>query len=640
MITVSDLEMRFGPKVLFKSVNLQLMPGSRYGLVGANGSGKSTFLKVLSGQEIPTGGKVQLPNKGTLGVLNQDQFLFDELSLIETVMMGKPKLHQAMKRMDELLAKEDFSEAEGEEVGQLECVIADEDGYAAEAQAAQLLEGLGIPTDRHEKIMKELSGGYKLRVLLAQVLFSDPDMLFLDEPTNHLDLYSIRWLEAHLCKVKAALVVISHDRDFINGVSTHILDVDFGSIRCYKGNYEKYLKQVAEDRAQREATIEKAEKRKDDLQEFVDRFKAKASKAKQAQSKMRMIDKLNDELDDQFIAPSSRRFPKIGFDIDQVTGAVPLKVDHLSMSYGQLKVLNQLRFEVDRGECLAVVGPNGIGKSTLLKILTNNIKATKGDYKWGHHVKISYFPQDIEAEFSGPYTALQWINDQCPSMGEGQLRKCLARSLFSGDDSEKSIATLSGGERARLILAKMMAERSNVLIFDEPTNHLDLEAIEALENAVKAFDGTVLLVSHNRWFVSNLATRVLEILPDELRVHSSYDDLLQSSSEDHLSRDVSLKSRSGLQKQGQKSEEDIKKLREKERQLKNKMSKCEKEIEKTESQIARLDQEMLVEGFYDEDNAWKRKQTLKKHQQLQDKLQEQTQEWEGYGKEVEALSLD
>jgi ATPase subunit of ABC transporter with duplicated ATPase domains len=634
MITVKDLEMRFGPKVLFKSVNLQLMPGSRYGLVGANGSGKSTFLKILSGQEQATGGKVQLPNKGTLGVLNQDQFLFDDVDLIEAVMMGKPRLHNAMKRMDQLLEKEDFNDAEGEEVGQLEAIISEEDGYAAEAQAAQLLEGLGIPTDRHQKLMKELSGGYKLRVLLAQVLFSDPDMLFLDEPTNHLDLYSIRWLESHLCKVKAALVVISHDRDFINGVSTHILDVDYGSIQSYKGNYDKYLKQVHESRAQREATIEKAEKRKGELQDFVDRFKAKASKARQAQSKMRMIDKLNDEMEEQFLAPSSRRFPKIGFESDKVTGSTPLKVDQLSMSYGKLQVLNQLRFEVDRGECLAVVGPNGIGKSTLLKILTNNLQASEGNYKWGHHVKISYFPQDIEAIFEGPYTAWQWINEQCPSTAEGQLRKCLARSLFSGDDSDKSTATLSGGERARLILAKMMAERSNILIFDEPTNHLDLEAIDSLEAAMKAFNGTILLVSHNRWFVSNLATRVLEILPDELRIHSSYDALLQSSSEDHLSRDVSLKSRSGLQKQ--KSEKELKEIEQQQRQLKNQMSKLEKDIEKTEQQISKLDQDMMVEGFYDEENTWKQKQTIKKQQQLHEKLQDQHQKWEGLGQQLDA----
>jgi ATPase subunit of ABC transporter with duplicated ATPase domains len=634
VITIKELEMRFGPKGLFKDVNLQLMPGSRYGLIGANGSGKSTFLKILSGEEQPSGGSVQIPTKAKVGVLNQDQFLFDEFSLMDTVLQGKKELYQAMKDMDTLLQKEDFGDAEGEEVGRLEGIIADNDGYSAEAEAATLLEGLGLPHDRHQLSMKRLSGGYKLRVLLAQVLFSDPDILFLDEPTNHLDLYSIKWLEGYLCKYKGALVVISHDRDFINGVSTNILDVDYGTVKNYKGNYDAYLKQVAEDREHREAVIEKAEKRKDELQDFVDRFKAKASKAKQAQSKAKLIDKLDNEMDSQNLQPSSRKSPHLGFKVQRPSGATPLKVKGIHKSYGSNAVLNNVTFETDRGECLAIVGPNGIGKSTLLKILVGETTSDSGEFTWGHQVKTSYFPQDIEAEVQGPGNVLEWIHDQCPGRGDGELRKCLARALFSGDDSNKSIGTLSGGERARLILARMMAEEANVLIFDEPTNHLDLESIEAMRDAIKAYDGSVFLVSHNRWFVSHLAERVLEILPDQVILHNGgYDEMLKKS-DDHLDRDV--KRPTALQKQNQGlTDSERTELKQKEKELNNKFSKLEANIAKLEQQLEKLNAEMLADGFYDDDNEWKRKQVLGKVDKLQAELDGANKNWENIGHDLE-----
>ena len=636
MITIKDLEMRYGPKALFQGVNLQLMSASRYGLIGANGSGKSTFLRILSGEESASGGSVQLPTKCRVGILRQDQFQFEEFSLIETVLMGKPTLHQALKRMEVLLAKEHFSNAEGEEVGHLEAVIAENDGYSAEATAAQLLEGLGLPTDRHTHRMRQLSGGYKLRVLLAQVLFSDPEILFLDEPTNHLDLYSIKWLESYLCKYKGALVVISHDRDFINGVSTHILDVDFGGVSCYKGNYDQYLKQVEEAKERREAVIEKAEKRKDDLKEFVDRFKAKASKARQAQSKMKLIEKLDDELDQQNLQPTSRRHPQLGFRQDRPSGSTPLKVVEMNKSYGPNKVLNNVSFEVNRGECLALVGPNGIGKSTLLKIVVENLPHDSGSFLWGHMVKTAYFPQDIEAAVNGKGTVLEWIHHECSGETDGTLRKFLARSLFSGDDSNKAVATLSGGERARLLLARMMAQQPNVMIFDEPTNHLDLESIESLRDAIKNFEGTVLLVSHNRWFVSHLADRVLEILPNEVRMHEGgYDQMLKRSGEDHLDRDV--KRPTGLQRQGQLNDADLKALRQKEREIANKMSKTELRIGVLETQLDKLNSEMLEDGFYDEANSWKRKQTLGKQQKTQEELTVVNAEWEGLGAQLEQI---
>jgi ATPase subunit of ABC transporter with duplicated ATPase domains len=640
VITVKDLEMRYGRKGLFSNVNLQLMPGCRYGLIGANGSGKSTFLKVLSGEEQASGGSVQIPSKAKLGVLNQDQFLFDDYTLMDAVLMGKPDLYGAMQEMEALLQKEDFSDAEGERVGDLEMIIAENDGYTAEPEAASLLEGLGLPHDRHQHKMKMLSGGYKLRVLLAQVLFSDPDMMFLDEPTNHLDLYSIKWLETYLCKFKGALVVISHDRDFVNGVSTHILDVDFGSVTSYKGNYDAYVKQVEEDKERRESVMVKAEKRKDELQEFVDRFKAKASKAKQAQSKAKMIDKLDDEMEKQNLQPSSRKSPALGFKVKIPSGVIPLEVEELFKSYGTNKVLHNVSFEAERGECLAIVGPNGIGKSTLLKIMVEETKLDTGSYKWGHQASISYFPQDIEAEIQGKGTVHEWLQDQCSGKDDGILRKSLARALFSGDDSKKAIGTLSGGERARLILARMMVQEANILIFDEPTNHLDIESIEALRDAIKAYEGTVFLVSHNRWFVSHLADRVLEILPEEVRMHEGgYQAMLKAASDDHLDRNV--KRPTALKKNKEAttslSSEERQKLKQEEKELNNLTSKLEGKISQIEAQIQKVNDEMLVQGFYDDDNEWKRKQTLGKLEKLQGDLEMQNQGWESTGQKLDGV---
>lgn len=630
--------MRFGPKLLFAGVDLQLMPGFRYGLVGANGSGKSTFLRILSGEEAPVGGSVQIPTKAKVGILRQDHFKFDENTLMDSVLQGKPKLHQAMTEMAKLLDKEDFNDEDGERVGHLESTIAEEDGYSAEADAAVLLEGLGLPSDRHDRKMKELSGGYKLRVLLAQTLFSDPDILFLDEPTNHLDLYSIQWLEGYLKRYNGVLVVISHDRDFINGVSTHILDVDYGSVSSYKGNYDAFLKQFELEKERREAAVEKTERRKGELQGFVDRFRAKATKAKQAQSKMRMIEKLDDELDSEQVQPSSRRRLPMGFAQKRPSGVIALKVKKVSKAYGELKVLENVDFELERADRVAILGPNGIGKSTLLKILAEGLEA-QGSFEWGHGVTFSYFPQDIEAEVRGSGTALDWIRVQCPGVEDGQLRKILARALFSGDDSGKSIGTLSGGERARLILARMMASGANVLIFDEPTNHLDLEAIESLCDALEAFEGTLLIVSHNRWFVSRLANRILEILPGETRLHEGgYEIMLESSSDDHLDRSALKRSETKETEEAPAKEELSPEQKKKKKELQNQMSRLETRIAQLEQQLASFDDEMSEPSFYDEENAWKMRQTIKKRDGVISDLDAFNSDWEAAGEEIEALS--
>jgi len=622
MITVTDLDMRFGTRVLFKNVNLQIMPGQRYGLIGANGSGKSTFLKILMDTEVQTSGTVQRPSKSKLGCLSQDHFKYDDKTALETVIMGRPELYEAFRSMDALLAKEDFGDAEGEELGHLESRISELDGYSAEADASQLLEGLGLEQNRHQLKMRELSGGFKLRVLLAQVLFSEPEALLLDEPTNHLDIYSIRWLELYLQKYRGALVVISHDRDFINGVSTHILDVDFGTIRAYKGNYDHYLRQVEEEKAHREASIAKSEKRKGDLQDFVDRFKAKASKAKQAQSKMRMIEKLDDDLSDTILQPSSRRMPSLTFKPELSSGITPLKIEAMSKAFGEKKVLESVSFDVDRGECLALLGANGIGKSTLLKIITNHLVCDSGRFEWGHQVKPSYFPQDIEAEVKSDGNVLDWIHEQCPTKPDGELRKALARCLFSGDDSSKKVETLSGGERARLILARMIVEAGNVLIFDEPTNHLDLEAIEALCSAIEDFPGTVILVSHNRWFVSRLATRVVELKPGAAVVYEGgYEQMLERSGQDHLKRDVNLKKKS-VQVKTEKLDPQVLK------QERLKFVQIEKDIAKIEQKLEKINLEMLKEGFYDTLDSSLREAVINSYEAAQTELQWANSEWE------------
>ena len=627
MITIQDLEMRFGPKGLFKGVDLQLMPGNRYGLVGANGSGKSTFLKLLAGEESPVGGSIQHPNKARIGLLRQDHFRYDNTSLMDTVLDGRPRLIAAMKEMEELLCREDFSEAEGEKVGHLETEIAELGGYSSEADAAILLEGLGLPAERHGEPMKQLSGGYKLRVLLAQTLFSEPDVLYLDEPTNHLDIYSIQWLEGYLKKFDGVLVVISHDRDFINGVSTHILDVDYGDILCYKGNYDAYLRQVAEERERRESAVEKTERRRGELQGFVDKFRAKASKARQAQSKVRMIEKLDKEIQAEANQPTSRRNLPLGFRQTRPSGAIALKVEGVSKAYGEKKVLEEVSFEVERGDSIAILGPNGIGKSTLLKVLAEGLEPESGEFQWGHGVSVSYFPQDIEGEVRGEGTALQWIHQQCPGKDDGYLRKQLARALFSGDDSGKSIGTLSGGERARLILARMMAEEANVLIFDEPTNHLDIEAIESLSQAMESFEGTVLLVSHNRWFISRLASKVLEILPGEVRLHEGgYEEMLEKG-DDHLER-------KGRERKTLNNEE-LKVLRQKERDLQKQVDRIERDIQKAEHELSKLNEKMVAEGFFDEANAKVRDTSLEKAKGLEDQLEALNLSWEKTGEELQ-----
>lgn len=540
MITVSNLEKTFGDRVLFGEASFQLNAGSRYGLVGANGSGKTTLLGVLSGDIPASDGAVSIPKTATLGVLRQDQYLYEDETVLATTMMGNRELWDALVERDEILAKaHDHFDADRYTV--VEETINRHDGYTAEARAAEILEGLGLPAEVHRQPLSTLSGGFKLRVLLAQVLASNPDILFLDEPTNHLDILSIRWLEKFLQDFRGPLVVISHDHRFLDNVATHILDVDYETVTLYHGNYTRFLTQKVEDRERREKEIEGRQKEIARNQEFVDRFKAKASKARQAQSKLKMIERKASELEE--LPGSSRRYPRFRFQQHRPSGKEVLKVRGISKAYGDKKVLEDVSLSVDRGDRLVIMGPNGIGKSTLLKIAMGVLEADAGKVEWGYETRPGYFAQDHHEQLGDEdRTAEEWLWDFCPGKDRGFVRGELGKMLFTGDDGEKKLAALSGGEAARLIFSRIAVERPNVLVLDEPTNHLDLESIEALVAGLREYDGTLVFVSHDRWFVSELATRIIEVSAVGIRDYrGTYDEYVRDCGDDHLDAETVLR---------------------------------------------------------------------------------------------------
>ncbi len=536
MISVSSLAKSFGDRTLFADVAFQLQAGERYGLVGANGSGKTTLLRILTGDEPASDGTVAIPNRATLGVLRQDQFLYENEDVLAVAMRGNAELWQAIVEKEQVLARaaEHF---DADRYARLEDTIVRHDGYAAEARAAEILEGLGLPESVHRRPMSTLSGGFKLRVLLAQALAGNPDALLLDEPTNHLDILSIRWLEKFLREFSGPVVVISHDHRFLDNVATHILDVDYQTVTLYHGNYTRFLQTRQDERARREKAIEAQEKEIAHHQLFVDRFKAKASKARQAQSKLRLIEKKTASLD--ALAPSSRRWPNFRFAPRRPSGREVLDLKGIRKSYGASEVLHGVDLTVLRGDRLAILGPNGIGKSTLLKIAVGAAEADAGDVTWGYEAQPGYFAQDHKDQFkNGTITALQWIAEGAPAATPGSVRAELGRVLFSGDEAEKRLDALSGGEAARLVFCRLAVERPNVLVLDEPTNHLDLESIEALVESLQSYEGTLVFVSHDRWFVSQLATRIVEIRAEGIRDYQgSYAEYLAQCGDDHLDAD-------------------------------------------------------------------------------------------------------
>ncbi len=546
MIAVSNLQKSFGDRTLFAGVSFQLNPGERYGLVGANGSGKTTLLRILSGELAPDDGTVSVPKRLRVGVLLQDQGLYEHQQILGVALQGHPELWNAMVEKEVLLAeaKKDF---DADRFAELEDIVQQHHGYAAEARAGAILEGLGIPSEVHREPISTLSGGFRLRVLLAQVLASDPDIVLLDEPTNHLDILSIRWLEKFLRDFAGTALVISHDHRFLDNVATTILDVDYETVISYPGNYSDFLQAKAAERERRVKHIESREREIAHHQKFVDRFRAKASKARQAQSKIRMIEKKAEGLDE--LPQSSRRYPTFRFEQRRASGREALVVKGVRKAFGDNEVLHGVDLTVVRGDRLAIMGPNGIGKSTLLKIVMGQLDADDGEVVWGYETQPGYFAQDHQDVFgteSG--TAEGWVWSFCPDREFGFVRGAMGLLLFSGDDGKKPLAALSGGESTRLVFAKLSIEQPNVLVLDEPTNHLDLESIEALVDGLRTYPGTLILVSHDRWFVSQLATRVLEIRPDGITDYpGTYDEYVHACGDDHLDVDrVVLKARPRL----------------------------------------------------------------------------------------------
>jgi ATPase subunit of ABC transporter with duplicated ATPase domains len=541
MISITNLSKSFGDQTLFDGASIQFNPGERYGIVGANGCGKSTLLKILSGEDSQSDGDIAVPRRCTLGVLRQDHFQYEQDRILDVVMMGNAPLWEAMVEKERILANAE-NEFDGDRYAALEDLIVREDGYGLEARAGEILEGIGILTPVHEQPLSTLSGGFKLRVLLAQVLASSPDVLLLDEPTNHLDIISIRWLEEFLQDFRGAALVISHDHRFLDTVATTIVDVDYSTIKAYPGNYANFVQSKTQERERREKEIAKREAEIADHKAFVERFRAKATKARQAQSKLKAIDRITlDRLPE-----SSRRYPRFRFQAQRPSGRSVLELKGVVKAYGEKQVLNGVDLQVQRGERIAIIGPNGIGKSTLLQIAMGETAPDTGAVEWGYEAHPGYVAQDHKAQIgtlgSDRQTLESWLWSCCPSEGIGFVKGQLAAVLFSGDESKKKLGALSGGEAARLMFARQAVERPNVLLLDEPTNHLDLEAIEALVQALKGYDGTLLFVSHDRWFVNELATRVVSITPEGVDDFAgSYDDYLARAGEDHLDAEEVLR---------------------------------------------------------------------------------------------------
>jgi ATPase subunit of ABC transporter with duplicated ATPase domains len=519
--------MQFGAKPLFENVSVKFGDGNRYGLIGANGCGKSTFMKILSGDLEPSAGNVSLTPNERLGVLRQDQFAYEEFTVIDTVIMGHKELWQIKQERDRIYSLPDMSEDDGMKVADLEVEFAELDGYTAESRAGELLLGLDIPLEQHFGLMSAVAPGWKLRVLLAQALFANPDIMLLDEPTNNLDINTIRWLEDILNERDCTMVIISHDRHFLNSVCTHMADMDYGELRVYSGNYDDYMVAVTEVRARLLAGNAKKKTQIAELQTFVRRFSANASKAKQATSRAKQLDKI--KLDE--VKPSSRVNPFIRFDQTKKLHRLALEVDGLSKGYGK-PLFQNLNLMVAVGERIAVIGANGIGKSTLLKTLVGDLAPDTGTIKWSENSEVGYFAQDHADDFANDVTLIEWMGYWRKETDDDQtIRGTLGRLLFSADDINKSVKVISGGEQGRMLFGKLILQKNNIMVLDEPTNHLDMESIESLNTALENYPGTLIFVSHDREFVSSLATRIIELTPQGIvDFNGNYEDYLNSQS--------------------------------------------------------------------------------------------------------------
>ncbi|MEW5755518.1 MAG: ABC-F family ATPase [Pseudomonadota bacterium] len=527
MITTANITMRFGAKPLFENISVKFGGGNRYGLIGANGCGKSTFMKILGGDLAPTSGNVAVDINQRIGKLRQDQFAYEQHTPIDTVIMGHADLWRVKQERDRIYSQAEMSEEDGMRVAELEVEFAELDGYTAESRAGELLIGVGIPVEQHFGLMSAIAPGWKLRVLLAQALFADPDIMLLDEPTNNLDINTIRWLETVLNERSSTMIIISHDRHFLNSVCTHMADLDYGELRVYTGNYDDYM--IAATQARERLLSDNAKKKAQiaELQSFVSRFSANASKAKQASSRARQIDKI--QLEE--VKPSSRNNPYIRFDQDKKLYRLALEVEGLSKVYDDKPLFKHLSMLIEVGERVAIIGPNGIGKTTLLRCLVgDNMQSSGGVVKWSENCNIGYFAQDHAAEFAANLTLFEWMSQwRRPGDDDMAIRGVLGRLLFSSDEINKSVKVLSGGEQGRMLFGKLMLQRPNILVMDEPTNHLDMESIESLNLALENYPGTLIFVSHDREFVSSLATRIIELTPyGVMNFSGTYEEYLRT----------------------------------------------------------------------------------------------------------------
>jgi len=526
LISTANITMQFGEKPLFEDISVKFSEGRRYGLIGANGCGKSTFMKILGGDLEPTSGNVSIDVTDRVGKLKQDQFAYEEFSVVDTVIMGQPELWEIKQERDRIYSLAEMSEEEGMKVADLEVQFGEMDGYTAESRAGELLIGLEIPVEQHFGPMSQVAPGWKLRVLLAQALFSDPDILLLDEPTNNLDINTIRWLENVLNERKSTMIIISHDRHFLNSVCTHMADLDFGELRIYPGNYDEYMtastmvrERMLSDNAKKQVQI-------NELKTFVSRFSANASKAKQATSRAKQLEKI--ELDE--IKPSSRVNPYIRFEQEKKLFRLALEIENLHKRYDDNLIIKDLNLMLEVGERLAVIGPNGIGKSTFLKTLVGDTDITGGEVKWSENISIGYYAQDHADDFEADMNLIDWMSQwKAANDDEQVVRGILGRLLFSQKDIDKSVKVLSGGEQGRMLFGKLMLQKPNVLIMDEPTNHLDMESIESLNQALEDYPGTIIFVSHDREFVSSIATRILSMTDHGIEdFRGDYEEFLSS----------------------------------------------------------------------------------------------------------------
>ncbi|MDI3288666.1 ribosomal protection-like ABC-F family protein [Polyangium sp. 15x6] len=639
MIVTSNLGKSYGDRTLFEEVSLKLNRQSRYGLVGANGSGKTTLLEILAGDEAPTEGSFNIPAGARMGVLRQDRFLEDEAKILDLAMMGDRIVWEALEEEKRIV--EDGA-GDAQRLAEVADVIRAYDGYTLKARATSILVGLGIPMEAHERPLATLSGGFKLRVLLAQVLVGGPDVLLLDEPTNHLDILTIRWLEKFLNAHDGAVLVISHDQRFLDNVATHILDIDYGTVTLYHGNYTAFVKEKRAERERQQAEVERIEEVIAHKQSYVDRFRYKATKAKQAQSRLKQIEKIEvPELEE-----SSRRTPVFKLSIARPSGRDVLDVAGINKSYGEKRVLTAVSLVVRRGERVAVIGPNGIGKSTLLKILADRLDKDAGTVRWGHEARVGYFAQDHREVLDDPEaTPLGIMKAACPTEPEAAVRGRLGRMLFSGDDVNKKVGLLSGGEAARLLFCRILVEEPNVLLLDEPTNHLDVEAIEALAEALVAYEGTLILVSHDRWFVSKIATRILEVLPTGRNdFPGTYEEYLARCGDDHLDaeavvqKDKAAKSAAKAQEPAAQVSgsawEDQKKKRNRLKELPGKRDKVLAAVEAAESQKRELESRFCEPGFFERTSKDDVAALDRLRKELDGKIEALLGEWEAIEKEL------